>query len=60
MSSNASVQIQTVLVTDMVGRSWTYTVNGRYSELSLPLAEGVYSVRVIGDNEVKTQKIRIG
>lgn len=60
VSSNASVQIQTVLVTDMVGRSWTYTVNGRYSELSLPLAEGVYSVRVIGDNEVKTQKIRIG
>ena len=60
VSSNASVQIQTILVTDMVGRSWTYTVNGRYSELSLPLAEGVYSVRVIGDNEVKTQKIRIG
>ena len=57
ISTNLGNNLQTVIVSDMVGRYQVYKVSGRYVTLSLPVTAGVYTVRVVADNAVRTEKI---
>lgn len=57
ISTNLGNNLQTVIVSDMVGRYQVYKVSGRYVTLSLPVAAGVYTVRVVADNAVRTEKV---
>ena len=41
----------------MSGRNSVYNVSGQYVELNLPVTQGVYTVKVIGDNATKTGKV---
>ncbi|MEE1183546.1 MAG: T9SS type A sorting domain-containing protein, partial [Paludibacteraceae bacterium] len=51
------VELETIYVSDMTGRTMQYNVSGNYASLSLPVSQGVYIVQVIGDNTTKTQKV---
>jgi hypothetical protein len=57
ISTNLGNNLQTVIVSDMVGRYQVYKVSGRYVTLSLPVTAGVYTVRVVADNAVRTEKV---
>ena len=57
ISTNLGNNLQTVIVSDMVGRYQVYKVSGRYVNLSLPVTAGVYTVRVVADNAVRTEKV---
>ena len=57
VSCNNEVELQTIIVNDMSGRSSVYNVSGQYVELNLPVTQGVYTVKVIGDNATKTGKV---
>ena len=51
------VELQTIYVSDMTGRTMQYNVTGSYASLNLPVAQGVYMVQVIGDNATRTEKV---
>ncbi len=51
------VELQTIYVSDMTGRTMQYNVSGNYASLSLPVSQGVYIVQVIGDNTTRTEKV---
>lgn len=51
------VELQTIYVSDMTGRTMQYNVTGNYASLNLPVAQGVYMVQVIGDNATRTEKV---
>lgn len=57
ISTNLGNNLQTIIVSDMVGRHQVYKVSGRYVTLSLPVTDGVYTVRVVADNAVRTEKV---
>lgn len=57
ISTNLGNNLQTIIVSDMVGRHQVYKVSGRYVTLSLPVTAGVYTVRVVADNAVRTEKV---
>lgn len=57
ISTNLGNNLQIVVVSDMVGRYQVYKVSGRYVNLSLPVVAGVYTIRVVADNAVRTEKI---
>lgn len=57
VSSNNEVELQTIIVNDMSGKSAVYNVSGQYVELNLPVTQGVYTVKVIGDNATKIGKV---
>ena len=59
VSSTPNVELQRIVVVDMAGKHQVYNVSGRYAALSLPLNRGIYTVHVIGDNAVKTEKVHI-
>lgn len=59
VSSTPNVELQRIVVVDMAGKHQVYNVSGRYAALSLPLNQGIYTVHVIGDNAVKTEKVHI-
>ena len=59
VSSTPNVELQRIVVVDMAGKHQVYNVSGRYAALSLPLNRGIYTVHVIGDNTVKTEKVHI-
>jgi hypothetical protein len=59
VSSTPNVELQRIVVVDMAGKHQVYNVSGRYAALSLPLNRGIYTVHVIGDNAVKTEKVQI-
>lgn len=59
VSSTPNVELQRIVVVDMAGKHQVYNVSGRYAALSLPLNQGVYTVHVIGDNAVKTEKVHL-
>ena len=46
-----------VYVNDMSGKTAKFTVSGQYAEIKLPVAQGIYTVNVIGDTASKTGKI---
>ena len=51
------VDLQTIYVSDMAGRTMQYEANSNLVELQLPVAQGVYMVHVIGENATKTEKV---
>lgn len=53
----ANTELQTIYVSDMAGRTMKYDVSGNFAELRLPVAQGVYLVKVIGDNATRTEKV---
>lgn len=57
ISTNLGNNLQTVIVSDMVGRYQVYKVSGRYVTLSLPVVSGIYTIHVVADNAVRTEKI---
>lgn len=57
VSSSADIELQTIIVNDMSGKSAAYKVSGQYAEIKLPVAQGVYTVNVIGDTASKTGKV---
>ena len=52
-----NVELQTIYISDMSGRTIRYDANGSYAELQLLGAQGVYVVQVIGDNLTRTEKV---
>lgn len=52
-----NVELQTIYVSDMSGRTTQYNVSGSYANISLPVSKGVYLVQVIGDNVTRTEKV---
>ena len=57
ISTNLCNNLQTIIVSDMVGRHQVYKVSGRYVTLSLPVVTGIYTIHVVADNAVRTEKI---
>ena len=57
ISTNLGNNLQTIIVSDMVGRYQVYKVSGRYVTLSLPVVTGIYTIHVVADNAVRTEKI---
>jgi hypothetical protein len=59
VSAPKDTQLQTITVSDMVGRSTTYTVNGQYAEISMPESNGIYIINVVGEAGIATKKIKM-
>ena len=51
------VELKTIYVSDMSGRTMKYNVRGCAVHLKLPISEGVYLVNVIGDTASRTGKV---
>ena len=51
------VELQVIYVSDMAGRTMKYDVKGYAANLKLPVAQGVYTVSVIGDTASRTEKV---
>ena len=51
------VELQAIYVSDMAGRTMKYDVKGYAANLKLPVAQGVYTVSVIGDTASRTEKV---
>ncbi len=59
VSASEEAQLQRIVVSDMVGRSTTYTVNDQYAEISLPNSKGIYIINVVGEAGIATKKVRL-
>ncbi|MED9995261.1 MAG: fibronectin type III domain-containing protein [Paludibacteraceae bacterium] len=59
VSATNQTKLQSIMVSDMVGRSTTYAVNGQYYQITMPNAHGIYLITVIGDAGIVTQKVRM-
>ena len=53
----SGVELETIYVSDMAGRTTRYEVSGCSANLELPVAEGVYMVHVVGDTASRTEKV---
>lgn len=51
------VELKTIYVSDMAGKTMKYDVKGYAATLNLPVAQGVYTVSVIGDIASRTEKV---
>ena len=51
------VELKAIYVNDMAGRTMKYDVKGYAAALKLPVAQGVYTVSVIGDTANRTEKV---
>ena len=52
-----NVNLETVLVSDMLGKTIEYKASGNFKDIVLPYAQGVYVVQVIGDKLTRTEKV---
>ena len=60
VSSSQNLVIQTILVSDMAGRTQVFTAsNPHFNQLNLQVAQGTYIVKVIGDKGTKEAKVII-
>ena len=57
VSCSSDIELQTIYVNDMTGKTAKYNVSGQYAEIKLPVATGVYTVNVIGDTASKVGKV---
>jgi hypothetical protein len=57
VSCSSDINLQTIYVNDMSGKTAKYSVSGQYAEIKLPVAQGVYTVNVIGDTASKVGKV---
>lgn len=56
---SSDVELHSVIVSDLAGRSKTYRVSGQYVQLDLPVNIGVYTISVIGDKATRVEKIKL-
>lgn len=56
---SSDVELYSVIVSDLAGRSKTYRVSGQYVQLDLPVNIGVYTISVIGDKATRVEKIKL-
>ena len=59
VSATQEAKLQSIVVSDMVGRSTTYTVNDQYAEISMPNSKGIYIINVVGEAGIATKKVRL-
>lgn len=60
VSASPDSKLEAIFVSDMSGRSWNLQPNGsNYSEHYLPVAAGVYTVKVISDKMIEVKKVII-
>jgi hypothetical protein len=60
VSSSQNLVIQTILVSDMAGRTQVFTAtNPHFNQLNLQVSQGTYIVKVIGDKTTKEAKVII-
>ena len=60
VSSSQNLVIETILVSDMAGRTQVFTAsNPHFNQLNLQVAQGTYIVKVIGDKGTKEAKVII-
>lgn len=57
VSCSTDMELQYIYINDMSGKTAMYKVSGNYIEISLPVAQGVYTVNVIADKANKTGKV---
>ena len=57
VSCSSDIELQTIYINDMSGKTAAFRVSGQYVEIELPVAQGVYTVNVIGDTASKTGKV---
>lgn len=50
-------ELQTVYVSDITGRTQTYNVHGTHVKIRPPVANGVYTVRVVGNETSRIEKV---
>jgi hypothetical protein len=53
----ANVELETIYVSDMIGRTMQFDASGNSAMLRLPVSQGVYVVQVIGDKLTRTEKV---
>ena len=51
------VELETIYVSDMAGRTMRYDASGYSAELTLPVPSGVYIIQVMGDKANRTEKV---
>ena len=51
------IELQDVYISDMAGRTMHYYANGYATKIDLPVAQGVYTVNVIGDTASRAEKV---
>lgn len=52
-----NVNLETVFVSDMLGKTIEYKASGNFKDIVLPYGQGVYVVQVIGDKLTRTEKV---
>ncbi|MBR2368858.1 MAG: hypothetical protein IKA83_01735 [Paludibacteraceae bacterium] len=57
VSCSSDIELKTIYINDMSGKTAMFNVSGQYAEIELPVAQGVYTVNVIGDTATKTGKV---
>ncbi len=57
VSCSTDMELQYIYINDMSGKTAMYKVSGNYVEISLPVAQGVYTVNVVADKANKTGKV---
>ena len=57
VSCSTDMELQCIYINDMSGKTAMYKVSGNYVAISLPVAQGVYTVNVIADKANKTGKV---
>ncbi len=54
-----NVELESIHVSDMTGRTMHYAASGNATTLHLPVTQGVYLVHVVGDKATRTEKVVI-
>ena len=57
VSCSSDIELQTIYINDMSGKTAAFRVSGQYANIELPVAQGVYTVNVIADKANKTGKV---
>ena len=51
------IELETIYISDMAGKTMRYDVSGYAVALNLPIAKGVYTISVVGDTASRTGKV---
>ena len=51
------MELRTIFVSDMAGRTMKFDVRGYAVSLNLPVSQGVYMIHVVGDGGSRTEKV---